>query len=99
MTNERVSPSPLAGEGAERKKREAGEGPRSLTKYRSIGNGTWRYPSPDVSLTLDVTLSRKGRGEERGRTMRQQRTSPSPAGEEGKKRDASREGRKGEIAP
>jgi hypothetical protein len=89
MTNERVSPSPLAGEGAERKKREAGEGPRSLTKYRSIGNGTWRYPSPDVSLALDVTLSRKGRGEERGRTMRQQR-SPSPAGGEG---------RKGEIAP
>ena len=32
MMAQRTSPSPLAGEGAERKKREAGEGPRSLTK-------------------------------------------------------------------
>jgi very-short-patch-repair endonuclease len=30
MMVQRISPSPLAGEGAERKKREAGEGPRSL---------------------------------------------------------------------
>jgi hypothetical protein len=32
MTERQASPSPLAGEGAERKKREAGEGVRSLTK-------------------------------------------------------------------
>src|SRR5690242_14717522 len=32
MTVQRTLPSPLAGEGAERKKREAGEGSRSLTK-------------------------------------------------------------------
>jgi very-short-patch-repair endonuclease len=32
MTLRRTSPSPLAGEGAEREKREAGEGARSLTK-------------------------------------------------------------------
>jgi hypothetical protein len=32
MTLQRTSPSPLAGEGAEREKREAGEGARSLTK-------------------------------------------------------------------
>jgi hypothetical protein len=32
MTVQRTSPSHLAGEGAERKKREAGEGARSLTK-------------------------------------------------------------------
>jgi len=31
MTEERTSPSPPAGEGAEREKREAGEGARSLT--------------------------------------------------------------------
>jgi very-short-patch-repair endonuclease len=31
MTVQRTSPSPLAGEGAERKKREAGEGSRHLT--------------------------------------------------------------------
>jgi len=32
MTERQASPSPLAGEGAERKKREAGEGVRSLKK-------------------------------------------------------------------
>jgi hypothetical protein len=32
MTVQRVTPSPPAGEGAERKKREAGEGRRSLTR-------------------------------------------------------------------
>jgi hypothetical protein len=32
MTLRRTSPSPLAGEGAEREEREAGEGGRPLTK-------------------------------------------------------------------
>jgi hypothetical protein len=36
MTEQRTSPSPLAGEGAERKQREACEGAKPLTK---IGEG------------------------------------------------------------
>ena len=118
MTERQASPSPLAGEGAERKKREAGEGVRSLTKVarklrsqmtdaerklwfalrdrrfeafklrRQVPIGP--YLADFLSAELDATPHP---------TSRLRSTSPSPAGEEGKKRDASREGRKGEIAP
>jgi hypothetical protein len=33
------------------------------------GDGVEQNPSPVVSLALDATLSRKGRGEERDRAM------------------------------
>jgi hypothetical protein len=51
----RVLPSPLAGEGGEieRSEIEPGEGLRSIVE---------KDPSPGFSLTLETTLSRKGRG-------------------------------------
>ena len=52
-------PSPLAGEGAERRRREAGEG--AFEAWGEIGSG-FSYPSPGASQALGATLSRKGRG-------------------------------------
>jgi hypothetical protein len=79
MTNERVSPSPLAGEGAERKKREAEvslDWQRNLeiplnrrlayARRHPLPQGERGREGPHNEATADVTLSRRGRGQERG---------------------------------
>lgn len=82
MSGQRANPSPLAGEGAARRRRGAGEGALTLTKaareLRSRTTGAerklWfalkdRSFSPVISLAIDAALSRKERGEERDRAM------------------------------
>jgi len=54
-------PSPLAGEGAERRRREAGEG--SFVAWNWTEGNEFSHPSPGASQALGATLSRKGRGD------------------------------------
>jgi len=66
MTMERTSPSPLAGEGAEREKREAGEGARFLTqtarKLRSQMTDAERNPHPTSRLLSTSPSPARGEG-------------------------------------
>ena len=99
MTASSTLPSPLAGEGAERRKREAGEGARPLTKAArksrsqmidaeksfGLGNNDVLFNLKRVLTSLAIELGSTPHPAPRLRSP-----PPSPARGEGKKQEGAR---------